>query len=401
MSRSSPQKARLETLLAHLGRDPLANAGSVNPPVYHASTIIHETMEEMLEGPRRRDEHGITTYGRFGTPTHFALEDMMAALDGGHRGLVVPSGLAAVVAAVTAFVGQGDHLLMSDAVYGPARHLANSFLARMGVSTTFYDPVLPAGELANLIQPNTKLIYAESPGSYTFEVQDIPAMSKVCRAAGIPLLLDNTWATPLLFPAIERGVDVAIYAGTKYIVGHSDAMLGLIVTTEETDAAVRHAVHDLGYATGPDDVYLALRGLRTMEVRLTRHQENALEVARWLQGRSEVARVMYPALPEDPGHALWRRDFHGASGLMGVLLQPVPEEAVFAMVDHLKYFGIGASWGGFESLVRLLHMESYRSAVPWTSDCPCLRLHIGLEHPKDLIADLEQGFARLNKAAVG
>ncbi len=399
MSPSPPPKARLETLLAHLGCDPLSNAGAVNPPVYHASTILHETMKQMLESPRRRNEHGTTTYGRFGTPTHFALEDAIAGLDGGYRGLTLPSGMAAVAAAVAAFVGAGDHILMADTVYGPARHLASSYLARMGVATTFYDPLLSAEELAKLIQADTKLIYAESPGSYTFEVQDIPALSKICRATGIPLLLDNTWATPLLFPAIERGVDVAIYGATKYIVGHSDAMLGLIVTTEETDAAVRQAVHDLGYATGPDDVYLAVRGLRTMEVRLTRHQENALEVAQWLQSRPEVERVMYPALPEDPGHALWRRDFLGASGLMGMLLQPVREEAVFAMVDHLKYFGIGASWGGFESLVRLLHMESYRSAVPWTSDCPCLRLHIGLEHPKDLIADLEEGFERLSQAA--
>lgn len=401
MSRSLDPKARIETLLAHLGRDPLSEHGVVNPPVYRASTIIHSTMEEMLAGPQRRYEQGAVTYGRFGTPTHFALEDAMAALDGGHRGMVLPSGLAAIVAAVTAFVGQGDHLLMADTVYGPARTLANGFLARMGVATTFYDPLLPAEELAKLIRPETKLVYAESPGSYTFEVQDIPALSAVCRGAGIPLLLDNTWATPVYFPAIARGVDVAIYAGTKYIVGHSDAMMGILVTTETTDGTVRRNVQDLGYSTGPDDVYLALRGLRTMEVRLARHQENALEVAQWLQGRPEVERVMYPALPDDPGHALWRRDFLGASGLFGVLLKPVSDPAVFAMIDHLKYFGIGASWGGFESLVRLIPMQGYRSAVPWTSQSPCLRLHIGLENPKDLIEDLAEGFARLKRAASG
>ena len=394
-------RARIETRLAHLGRDPSSEHGVVNPPVYRASTIIHPTMEDMLAGAQRRYEQGAVTYGRFGTPTHFALEDAMAALDGGHRGMVLPSGLAAVVAAVTAFVGQGDHLLMADTVYGPARTLANGFLARMGVETTFYDPLLAADDLAKQLRPNTKLVYAESPGSYTFEVQDIPALSKLCRNAGIPLLMDNTWATPLFFPAIERGVDVAIYAGTKYIVGHSDAMLGVLVTTEATDGIVRRNLQDLGYSTGPDDVYLALRGLRTMEVRLSRHQENALTVAEWLQNRPEVERVMYPALPDDPGHALWRRDFLGASGLMGVLLKPVSDPAVFTMVDHLEYFGIGASWGGFESLVRLIPMQGYRSAVPWTSKSPCLRLHIGLENPKDLIKDLEAGFDRLKRAAEG
>jgi cystathionine beta-lyase len=385
---------RRDTLLAHLGRDPAAQHGAVNPPVYHASTIIFPTVADWEATRLKRFDD--TVYGRNGTPTTFALEEAVAALEGGYRAMIAPSGLAAIGGALQACVRSGDHVLMTDSVYGPARTFCDSVLTRAGVETTYYDPLIGGG-IAGLIRPNTKVVYVEPPGSLTFEMQDVPAIAAAAHASGAKVLMDNTWASPYFFPAFARGVDVSIHAATKYIVGHSDVMLGMIVTTEEMYLPVRTTVSSLGLTAGPDDVYLALRGFRTLGVRLDRHQRNALAVAEWLTQRPEVARVLYPALPGDPGHAIWKRDFLGASGLFGVVLKPAAKEAVAAMLDGLALFGMGASWGGYESLILPTHPERIRTATRWEPEGPCLRLHIGLEDPADLIDDLAAGFERLNR----
>ncbi len=390
------KKPKPDTLLVSAGRDPAANHGVVNPAVYHASTIVFPTVAALYAAQKDRDPKK-TRYGRYGTPTTFALEEAIAALEGGHQSIVVGSGVQACIAALMAFVKSGDHLLMVDSVYGPTRRFCNTVLARFGVATTYYDPRISAG-IASLIQPNTKLIFLESPGSGTFEVQDVPAIVAEARKAKLVTMIDNTWATPLYFKPLALGVDVSILSATKYIGGHSDLMMGIITCNEATFPTVRRAVDDIGGTAAPDDCYLALRGLRTMGVRLARHQENGLALARWLADRPEVARVCHPALPADPDHALWRRDFTGASGLFAIELKPVSDKAVAAMLDGLDLFGMGYSWGGFESLIVPVDTKSTRSAKPWDGTGPLLRLHAGLEDPEDLIADLERGFERLRQA---
>lgn len=385
-----------DTLIVTTGRDPEANHGVVNPPVYHASTILHPTVAAM-EAAQRPDYTG-TRYGRRGTPTTFALEEAVAALEGGYRSVATGSGLAAIVATLFAFLESGDHLLMVDSVYGPSRRTCETFLKKFGVQTTYYDPTIGAG-IADLIRDDTRLVFTEAPGSLTFEMQDIPAIAEAAHARGVVVAMDNSWASPLFFDPFRHGVDVSIQAATKYIVGHSDAMLGVITANETHFGTVQQAAHSLGAAPGPDDVYLGLRGLRTLGVRLPRHQENGIRLATWLQGRPEVARILHPALPDDPGHALWKRDFTGACGLFGVLLHPRPKAAVDAMLDGLDLFGMGASWGGYESLILPVHPEKIRTARPWTEPGPLLRIHAGLEDVADLIADLEAGFARLAAAA--
>jgi cystathionine beta-lyase len=390
---------RQDTLLTRLGRDPARHHGTVNPPVYHASTILFETLEELEAAIREKVDKGRGYYGRYGTPTSFGFEDAVATLEGGYGAITVGSGLGAITSTLLAFTAAGDHVLVTDSAYLPTRQSCDLLLRRFGVETTYYDPLIGAG-IADLIRPNTRVVYLESPGSLTFEVQDVPAIAAAARAAGAVVVVDNTWATPLYFKPFAHGADVSIQAGTKYIVGHADAMLGLIVTTEEHFKRVRRTVVPLGHAPAADAVYLALRGLRTLSVRLARHQETGLRLARWLQGRPEVARVLHPALPDDPGHALWRRDFTGASGLFGVVLaRPYPKRAVAAMCDGLALFGMGVSWGGYESLILPSHLEHARSATVWEAPGPLLRIHAGLEDPDDLIADLEAGFARLNRAA--
>ncbi|MCY4405890.1 MAG: cystathionine beta-lyase [Rhodospirillaceae bacterium] len=396
MSKESGDKGRYrdETLLSVLGRDPAANHGVVNPPVYHASTILHETaaaLKEATFGPR---EYGKTYYGRYGTPTTFPLQDSIAALEQGHRTYLFGSGKAAIVAALLAFVKSGDHVLMTDSAYGPTRSLANGLLKRMGVETTFYDPCIGAG-LADLMQGNTSVVVGESPGSLTFEIQDFPALAAVAHERGAVLIVDNTWASPLFCQPLALGADVSIQACTKYIVGHSDAMLGSVTTTEAQVEPVRRIFEELGAAPGPDDCYLGLRGLRTLSVRLHRHQETGLALARWFQARPEVRRVLHPALEDDPGHALWKRDFSGASSLFGVVLEPVPEPAVDAFLDSLGLFGLGYSWGGYESLALPTYPWKLRDATRWDLAYPLLRIYAGLEDPDDLIADLERGFEQM------
>jgi cystathionine beta-lyase len=390
---------RDETRAVHAGRHPEKTFGAVNPPVIHASTILSESLADWdAKGRALATGEPRTVYGRFGTETHHALAEALTALEGGFRTLLFPSGYAACVAAILSCVGTGDHVLLPDSVYFPVRKLAQTMLARMGVETTFYDPTIAPGALRPLFRPRTRVLYLESPGSITFEMQDVPGLAAVARDKGVRVLMDNTWATPLLFKPLEHGVDLSIQAATKYVVGHSDAMLGYVTATEEAWADLWAANLELGYAVGPDDVYLAQRGLRTLGVRLERHGRTSLVLAEWLRRQPEVVRVLHPALPDDAGHALWRRDFKGTSGLFGFLLKPMPREAVAALVESCELFGLGASWGGYESLLVPWSPKPMRTAVPWTHEGPCMRVHAGLEAEGDLVADLERGFRAMRAA---
>lgn len=387
-----------DTLLAHAGRDPERHQGVVNTPVFRASTILHPDLES-YEAPRDEDYQKIS-YGRSGTPTTRALEEAVARLEGGHHAVAVPSGLAAILASLCAFVKSGDHLLVVDTAYGPARNFCNTRLKPNGVEVEYYDPKIGAG-IERLIRPATRAIYCEAPGSLTFEMQDIPAIAGAAQARGIPVLADNTWGTPYFFRSFERGVDVSIHSATKYIVGHADAMMGIIVTNERYWRTVRRTVADYGYSVSPDDCYLALRGLRTLGVRLKHQMQSALRVAGWLNARPEVKRVLYPALEGDPGHSIWKRDFTGAAALFSFVLDGVDGRRAAAFINALELFGIGSSWGGYESLAVLAHAERVRSATKWDPGGETIRLHIGLEDPDDLIADLERGFAALEKCVNG
>ncbi len=387
---------RDETTIVHSGLHPERHQGAVNPPVFHASTILSETVGEFRR--RRQDwilEQPGTYYGRFGTPTIEALQEAIAALEGGHRSVVYPSGLAACAGALLAFLSAGDHLLMSDTVYGPTRNFANGFLKRFGVATTYFDP-LAGRAIESLIRPETRVVYLESPGSLTFEVQDVPAIAETARRRGITVIADNTWGTPLYFKPFAHGVDVSVQAATKYIVGHSDAMLGAITCTKEAWPRLRRSTHELGQTAGPDDVYLGQRGLRTLAVRLKQHWKAGVALAEWIARQPEVERVLHPALPGDPGYAIWKRDFTGACGLFGVVLKEgITEGALGAMIDGLELYGIGSSWGGFESLIVPFDPRETRTATQWPHKGPCFRIHAGLENVEDLIADLEGGFKRL------
>ena len=381
-----------DTILTHAGRDPFSNHGIVNPPVYHASTVLFPTLDALLN--RRKGQTNTVEYGRRGTPTIFALQDAMTALEGGHGSVLAPSGLGAISMTLMAFAEAGDHLLVTDSTYGPTRKFCDTVLAKLGVETEYYDPLIGVG-IAQMIRPNTKLVWLESPGSQTFEVQDVPAIAKAAHAAGATVVMDNTWAAGYYFKPLQHGVDVAVHAGTKYVVGHSDVMMGLIVCNAETYDRVKESAGAFGVCAGPDDVYLALRGLRTMGVRLSRHYENGVRIAEWLRGRPDVTRVMHPALADDPGNALWQRDFTGASGLFGFMIETADQTKLAAMLDGMKHFGMGYSWGGFESLLIPTWPEKLRTATRWAPRGQTMRIHVGLEDPDDLIADLEAGFARL------
>jgi cystathionine beta-lyase len=339
------------------------------------------------------------TYGRRGTPTTEALEAAIAHLEGGHRTVLAPNGLAAITHALLGVVKTGDHVLITDSVYQPTRKFATNVLSRLGIETTYYDPLIGAG-IAKLMKPNTTVVFTESPGSQTFEVQDIPAISKAAKARNpdVTVIMDNTWASPLYFKPFQHGVDISVQAATKYIVGHADAMLGSITMTEKAAAAFFERISSLGIGVGTEECYLGLRGIRTIEVRLERHWRSGLDIARWLEARPEVARVINPGLESHPGHATWKRDFLGASGLFAFVLKPVPKAAVAAMLEGLELFGMGASWGGFESLVLPFDATAYRTATKWQPEGPCVRIHIGLEDVDDLKADLAAGFERLAKA---
>ncbi|HSI41066.1 MAG TPA: cystathionine beta-lyase [Xanthobacteraceae bacterium] len=381
-----------DTQLVLAGRDPARFDGFVNTPMVRGSTVLSPTVAD-LEG-----HTGRYTYGRRGNPTSEGLETALRTLEGGAGVVLTPSGLSAVSTALLAALQSGDDLLMVDTAYGPTRHFSATVLRRFGVETRFYDPLIGAG-IAALIRPETRAIYLEAPGSLSFEMQDVPAIVEVARARGITTILDNTWATPLYFQPHALGVDLSVQAGTKYIGGHSDLNLGTVSANARLWPQLKATHGDLGLTVAPEDAFLAARGLRTMGVRLARHQQSALTVARWLAGRPEVLRVLHPALPEHPGHAIWTRDFTGASGLFSLILRPVPKPAVDGFLDALALFGLGYSWGGFESLAIPFDCSSARTATVWQPGGPGVRLHIGLEDPDDLIADLDRGLAQLRALA--
>lgn len=393
---ASPE--RLRDSLVHTGRHGVPHTPTANPPVYRASTILFESLAQAQRtGPlTTTGERHATTYGTAGTTTTFALMDALCEIEGrgqATRAALVPSGLAAITTALLAFVKPGDHLLMSDSVYGPARTFASGMLARLGVNTTFFAPQASAAELQALVRDNTRVLFLESPGSYTFELHDTPALCAWARERGLVSMIDNTWATPVFARPFDWGVDVSLMALTKYWSGHSDVLMGGIVIREALWPTLWAAMRQLGLCVGGDDAWLILRGLRTADVRMRQHERSALQVAQWLQTRPEVASVLYPALPDHPQHALWKRDFLGASGLFSFELKAGTTPAQVArIVDGRRHFGIGYSWGGYESLIMAAQIGSLRTVSPWQGG-PLVRLNIGLEDPVSLIEDLEQGFA--------
>lgn len=385
-----------QTELIGAGRHPDQHHGAVNVPPYRTSTVIREKAEEMVH--RRGSPFDEVMYGRIGTPTTFAFEEAMAVLENTDRAAALSSGMAACAGAILAVVKQGDHLLVQDSVYRPVRRLCDEFLTRMGIETSYFAPGIGA-DIEGLIRSNTRLIYLEAPGSQTFEIPDIPAIVEVAKAKGIYTAADNTWSTGYFYRPADHGVDFTVNAATKYIVGHSDAMLGVVACREDLFYEMKTvSAMFLGNCAGSEEMYLGLRGLRTLAVRLDQHSRNALAVAEWLSAHPAIDRVLYPALPDHPQHDLWKRDFRGASGLMSIVLKPVDEAAAFAFADGLHHFGLGASFGGYESLVLPFDPTAYRTVEPWSGPGPAIRLHIGLEDPEDLIEDLDAGLSKLPAA---
>jgi cystathionine beta-lyase len=386
-----PTQQQAETRLVTAGRDPRAQKGFVNPAVFHGSTVLYPTADDLHA---HRAEY---TYGRHGSPTTRALQDVMMALEGPQGVGLAPSGLAAISTTLLSVTKAGDHILVCDNAYRPTRNFCNGVLARYGVETTYFDPAIGAA-IEKLFKPTTRAVLVEAPGSQSFEMPDIPAIAEVAHARGALVIDDNTWATPLFHRSLDLGVDISMQAATKYIGGHSDIMFGTISANARAWPMITETIRLLGVCAGPDDVYLALRGTRTLAVRLAQHHRSGLEMARWLAARPEVARVLHPGLESDPGHAIWKRDFTGASGLFSIVLKPVPQKAVDALLDTVNLFGMGFSWGGFESLIIPFDCEGYRTATKWSPGGPTLRLHIGLENVDDLKADLDRGFAALKAA---
>ncbi|MDE0800090.1 MAG: cystathionine beta-lyase [Rhodospirillaceae bacterium] len=390
-----------DTKIIHGGGKNALKHGVVNTPVYRASTVIFSDTDQMQAAAEGAivQQKKVHFYGRKGSPTSWALEEALTDLEQGYDTVLAPSGLGAVTTALLSFLKAGDHLLMVDTVYEPTRRFCDVTLARFGVEVTYYDPLIGGG-IAALMCSNTTVVFTESPGSHTFEMQDLPAISDAAHAINqdVVVMIDNTWASPLFHKPLTLGADISIQACTKYVVGHSDVMLGSITALEKHFPALYSGRQELGVAASPDDVYLATRGLRTLGVRLREHEKNTIEIAKWFQARSEVDRVLYPALPEDPGHEIWKRDFTGASGLFGVIFKETSNDAVFAMINGMKYFALGFSWGGYESLISHSSPAKSRTATTWPHPGPGIRLHIGLEDPDDLIADLEEGLSRFNAA---
>lgn len=391
-----------DTLIVHAGREPIEQGGAVNPPIYQTSTVIFPTLNDYREASRRKSfyhDQGNDTvtdysYGTTGTLTTFALQKALAALDGVDYALVVPSGLNAITCSLMAFLSNGDHVLMPDSVYGPTRRFCIKELKRLGIETTFYDPLID-GKIEELIQENTKVIFLESPGSLTFEIQDVAAITAVAKAKGITTIIDNSWATALNFNPFEHGVDISVAAVTKYLNGHSDVLMGVITTTEPFYKDIFRSFKNYGSPTGPQECYLVQRGLRTLAVRLKRHEENALALAKHLQSRKEVTRILHPAFEDCPGHEIWKRDFKGSTGLFTVVLDKVySDEAIEAMIQRFELVNLGESWGGFESLI-LPIVPTFRKVATWSGDVTYLRFYCGLEDAEDIIADVDRGFEAL------
>jgi len=387
---------KIASKIIHAGRDKKWTGYSVNVPVVRASTVVFDTMAELKHATLNRGNQ-VPYYGRRGTSTHFAFSDAICELEGGAGCALYPCGAAAISGALLAFLQAGDHLLMVDTAYEPTRALCDKLLKNLGIETTYYDPMLGAGIQA-LVRPNTRVIFLESPGSLTMEVQDVPDICQVAKAHDIVVILDNTWASPVLFQPFSHGVDVSIQAATKYIVGHSDVMLGTASANEKHWPRLREHSYLLGYCASADDVYLAARGLRTLDVRLKQHQRNALAVVEWLQQQPQVDHIRHPALPEHPGHAAFSRDFSGSNGLFSFVLKQGTAQAVAALIEGMQFFKMGFSWGGYESLITAnLQVQALRTATHWPYSGPLIRLHIGLEDPADLIADLALALARFDQ----
>lgn len=385
------------TRLAHTGRGGTRHHGVVNPPVYHVSTVTFPSLKALKDATEGPQSDRAVTYGRRGTPTTFALQDAIAALEGSGSTFLVPSGLSAITLSLLAVLNPGDHLLMVDCAYAPARHFCDTVLRSLAIETTYYDPAVGA-DIDKLFRPTTRAVFLEAPGSVTFEMQEVSEIAVAARVHRIATLMDNTWATPVYFKPLAHGVDISIQSITKYVGGHADVMMGSVTASEPWLSKLRHWIHHLGLCVGSDDANLALRGLRTLETCLARHQATGIKLAEWLGDRREVSRALHPALVNHPGHSTWKRDFTGASGLFGVLLKPCSDEALAAFIDGLELFGIGYSWGGFESLIAPHDPSPIRSAVPWRANGRLIRIHAGLEDSDDLIADLSAGLARLASA---
>jgi cystathionine beta-lyase len=391
MTKSTKESRRNKgprTLLTHAGRDPFAEHGFVNAAIYRGSTVLFENAQAL------RTLNAPYTYGTKGTPTIRALESAWSEVAGAETTVLAPSGLAAIALALMTATKAGDHALVADCAYQPTRIFCDTVLARFGVEVDYYDPLVGA-DIAALMKPSTAAVLVESPGSQSMEMQDVPAIAAAAHARGACVVMDNTWATPLFFPPHAHGVDLAVEAGTKYLSGHSDLLLGLVSANADWAPRLRASFNAFAMCAGPEDAWLALRGMRTMALRLREQERAGLEIAQWLAARPEVSRVLHPALPADPGHALWKRDFSGAAGLFSVILKPASRKAVDAFLDDLELFGLGYSWGGFESLVIPFDCRSYRTTTQWAPEGPALRFSIGLEDAADLIADLEAAFARL------
>ncbi|MCW5696859.1 MAG: cystathionine beta-lyase [Bauldia sp.] len=389
LSESDEEKLGVATRLVEAGRRPDLTGPFVNPPVVRASTVLFDTVADMNSG------NAPYTYGRRGTPTIVALENALTSITADAAGTVIcPSGLSALTTTAFAFIEAGCHMLLPDCVYGPYRHFADTMLTRLGIAVEYYDAIAGAAGIEGRLRPDTRLIHVESPGSNTFEVVDLPAIVALAKRSDAFVVVDNTWATPLFHQPLALGADVMVLSATKYVGGHADIMLGTATANERAYKQLRNTHGANGTTAGPDDIYLALRGLRTMKVRLDRHQESALTVARWLLDRPEVAAVLHPSLFNGQGHTIWQRDFTGSSGLFAFILGGWSEAEAAAFLDGLHHFGLGYSWGGFESLAILVSRDLKRTATPWRPAGPVIRMHVGLEDPADLIADLEQALTR-------
>ncbi|QSX31454.1 cystathionine beta-lyase [Shewanella cyperi] len=391
----SDKPMKTATKIVSLGRDKKYSMGVINPPVFRASTIVFDSMEQMRHAARHK-HNGEMFYGRRGTPTHFSFQAAIAELEGGVGTALYPSGAAAISAALLSFLKAGDHLLMVDSVYEPTRDLCDKVLKGYGIETSYYDPLIGAG-IAELIRPNTKVLFLESPGSITMEVQDVPTLARIAHEHGLTVMLDNTWASPINCRPFEMGVDISIQAATKYIVGHSDVMMGTATANAGHWDQLREHSYLLGQTTSPDDVYLAARGLRTLGIRLAQQDKNARTIADWLLTRPELDHLRHPAYPSCPGHEFFERDFSGGNGLFSFVLKDGSNAALEAFVEGMEHFKMGFSWGGYESLIlAITGIDRIRSATRWDSSKPLIRLHIGLEDPEDLIADLTAAFERYN-----